>query len=265
MKGGRLWLWSIFGTRKHLLFIVILLVRSRWEKTRHLPSLCTRCPGTSVPHRNYLICDKLLSNCFFFITLSCETLDVSRVTIFRGNYTFRPLLQTAIVCFTLFQDSLHGNWCCLLMGKEFGLGFLERIVIRSSFFLMNGTELLELLRIFMHIGFILFLIRREESILVLFHRGILSRNFLGLPSWHLKVPGQKTRKSLVIVVTDAKTYSKLQEIQMGKIEISRLAAIASLTKRALIIFSSSESSLGQLLQRTKSSGLASSSSSKSAS
>ena len=56
-------------------------------------------------------------------------------------------------------------------------------------------------------------------------------------------------------------YSKLQLMQMGKIEMSLLAAIASFTKRALMIFSSSVSGLRQLMHETKSSGLASSSSS----
>ena len=57
------------------------------------------------------------------------------------------------------------------------------------------------------------------------------------------------------------TYSKLQPMQMGKREMSLLAAIASLTNLALIIFSSSLKLLPQFKQAMKSSGLASSSSS----
>ena len=59
---------------------------------------------------------------------------------------------------------------------------------------------------------------------------------------------------------DASRFSKLQAMQTGNTDISLLAASASFTKRAFIIFSSSDSYLTQLLQATKSSGLASSSS-----
>ena len=61
------------------------------------------------------------------------------------------------------------------------------------------------------------------------------------------------------------TYSKLHAMQTGKTEMSRLAASASFTKRALMIFSSSVRVFRQLLHATKSSGLASSSSSSKAS
>ena len=55
------------------------------------------------------------------------------------------------------------------------------------------------------------------------------------------------------------TYSKLQLRQIGNIVMSRPAAIASLTKRALMIFSSSLSSIRHSLHALKSSGSASSS------